>query len=246
LIDLHSHVLFGLDDGAADLDEAIEICEEAAADGITVLAATPHVRDDHITTVDLMEERLAAVREAAGHLITVLPGGELDLAELDRPVEELRRFGLAGNPRMLLVETPFYAWPLDLADRLFRLRLDGFAAVLAHPERNAEVQRRPELLEPIVASGTLVQLTASSVDGRYGGRSHDCARDLLERGLAHLIASDVHGELRRGGLSAAAEAVGDEELARWLTLDVPRSIVDGTETPPRPERGPRRRGLFRR
>ncbi len=108
------------------------------------------------------------------------------------------------------------------------------------------MQRRPELLEPLVASGVLVQLTASSVDGRFGGRSHDSAFELLERGLAHLIASDVHGELRAGGLSAAAEAVGDEALARWLTLDVPRSIVDGTETPPRPSSGSRRRGLFRR
>jgi protein-tyrosine phosphatase len=246
LIDLHSHVLPGLDDGAADLDEALSICEEAAADGITILAATPHVRDDHLTTADLMEAALAEVRAAAGDLITILPGGEIALEELDRPLEELRRFGLAGNPRVLLVETPFYAWPLDLADRLFRLRVDGFAAVLAHPERNPEVQRRPELLEPMVGAGVLVQLTASSVDGRFGGRSHDCARELLDRGLAHLVASDVHGELRAGGLSGAVEAIGDEALAQWLTVDVPRSIVDGTETPPRPSSRPRRRGLFRR
>jgi protein-tyrosine phosphatase len=245
LIDLHSHVLPGLDDGAADLDEAIEICEQSAADGIEVLVATPHVRDDWPTTPEQMEAALAEVRAAAGETIAILPGGELALDELNRPAEELRRFGLGGRP-VLLVEPPFYGWPLDLAERLFRLRLDGFGAVLAHPERNDEIQRRPELLEPLVHSGVLMQLTASSVDGRFGGRSHASAHELIERGLAHLIASDTHGELRTPGMSAAAEAVGDEELAHWLTVGVPRSIVDGTETPPRPDKRPRRRGLFRR
>jgi protein-tyrosine phosphatase len=246
LIDLHSHVLPGLDDGAADLDEAVAICEQSAADGIRLLAATPHVRDDHPTTAEQMEAALAEVRAAVGGTIELRPGGELALEELDRPVEELRRFGLAGNPGVLLVEPPFHGWPLDLADRLFRLRLAGFAAVLAHPERNDEVQRRPELVEPLVQSGVLVQLTASSVDGRFGGRSNQCALELIERRLAHLIASDTHGELRTPGLGAAAEAVGDEALGRWLTVDVPRSIVDGTDVPPRPSKGPRRRGLFRR
>ncbi|HEV8459112.1 MAG TPA: CpsB/CapC family capsule biosynthesis tyrosine phosphatase [Gaiellaceae bacterium] len=245
MIDLHSHVLPGLDDGAADLDESLAICEEAAADGITVMAATPHVRYDHPTTASTMESALAEVRRVAEGIIEVFPGGELDLAELDRPLDELRRFGLGGNPGVLLVETPFSGWPLDLGDRLFRLRAAGFATVLAHPERNAEVQRRPELLEPLVAAGVLVQLTASSVDGRYGGRSHASCFELIERGLAHLIASDVHGELRAGGMSAAAEAVGDEELAHWLTDDVPRSIVERTTTPPRPEQvRPRRRRWF--
>jgi protein-tyrosine phosphatase len=246
LIDLHSHVLPGLDDGAVDLDEAVAICEQSAADGIEVLAATPHVRDDHPTTVAQMEAALAAVRAAVGDTIVVLPGGELALPELDRPDDELRRFGLAGNRRVLLVEPPFYGWPPELADCIERLRLAGFASVLAHPERNDEVQRSPELLEPLVGSGVLVQLTASSVDGRFGGRSHDSAFELIERGLAHLIASDTHGSLRTPGIAAAAEAVGDEALARWLTVDVPRSIVDGAETPPRPSKGPRRRGLFRR
>jgi protein-tyrosine phosphatase len=245
LIDLHSHVLPGLDDGAGDLDESLAICKEAAADGIRMMAATPHVRHDHSTTATTMEAALAEVRAAAGGIIEVLAGGELDLAELDRPVEELRRFGLGGNPGVLLVETPFTGWPLDLGDRLFRLRAAGFAAVLAHPERNAEVQRRPELLEPLVAGGALVQLTASAVDGRFGGRSQAACFELIERGLAHLIASDVHGELRAGGMSAAAEAVGDEALAYWLTDSVPRSIVERTTTPPRPEQvRPRRRRWF--
>jgi protein-tyrosine phosphatase len=246
LIDLHSHVLPGLDDGAADLEEAVAICEAAAADGIEVLAATPHVRDDYPTTPEAMERALAELRRAAGDVVRLLPGGELDLAELDRPPEELRRFGLGGSPVWLLVETPYGGWPLDLGERLFRLQLAGFKAVLAHPERSREVQRRPDLLEPIVGAGTLVQLTAASLDGRVGSSARSCALELVDRGLAHLVASDAHGPgVRRIGMHAAREAIGDEELGRWLTVDVPRAILDDQPVPPRP-RGRRRHGLLGR
>jgi protein-tyrosine phosphatase len=248
LIDLHSHVLPGLDDGAVDVQEALAICRAAVADGITVLAGTPHVRRDHETTADSKEAALAELRDAAGDLITLLPGGELDLNELERPSEELRRFGLGGNSAYLLVETPYTGWPLDLADKLFRLRAAGFTPVLAHPERNHEVQSRPELLEPVVAGGALVQLTAASVEGRTGDRSRKAAHVLLDRELAHLIASDAHApEVRAIGMSGAARAVGNNELARWLTLDVPGAIVYGGPMPPRPSGGARpRRRLFGR
>jgi len=248
VIDLHSHVLPGLDDGAGNLDEALALCRAAAADGIEMLAATPHVRDDYPTTPDAMEAALAALQNAAGDTIRLLPGGELDLAELGRPVEELRRFGLGGNPAVLLVETPYLGWPLDLGDRLFRLRALGFDAVLAHPERNRDVQRRPELLEPLVAAGLLVQLTAASVDGRVGRGAQECAFTLLDRGLAHLVASDAHNpDVREVGLSGAVAAIGDEALARWLTVDAPGAIVDGRRVPPRPAQGrPRRFGRLRK
>jgi len=246
LIDLHSHVLPGLDDGVATLAEAVELCEAAAADGIEVLAATPHVREDYPTTPEQMERALAEVERATDGTVRVIAGGELDLAELSRPEDELRRFCLGGT-RWLLVETPYTGWPLDLADKLFRLSLAGFSAVLAHPERNLDVQQRPELLEPIVAGGTLVQLTAASVDGRFGRTPKVCAFDLLDRGLAHLVASDAHApSLRAVGMSTAAEAIGDEELARWLTLRVPRAILAGTPVPPRPAKRPRRRLRFLR
>jgi protein-tyrosine phosphatase len=247
VIDLHSHVLPGLDDGAADLDEALAICRAAAEDGIEVLAGTPHVRADHPTTAQQMEEALASLRDAAGDLVRLVGGGEIDVFELDRPREELARFALAGNPDYLLVETPYRGWPLDLPEALFRLRTIGVVPVLAHPERNAEVQQRPDLLVPLVAGGTLVQLTAASLDGRGGRRSQACARVLLERGLAHLVASDAHTPAVRAiGMRSAAAAVGDEALAHWLTVDVPRAIVEGEAVPPRPRAVRPRRRLFGR
>jgi protein-tyrosine phosphatase len=235
VIDLHSHVLPGLDDGARDLSEAVEICNAAVADGVEILAATPHVRHDYPTTPDQIEAGLDELRHAVGAAIRLVPGAELAVSELQRPESELRRYALAGNPSYLLVETPYAGWPIDLTERLVRLRRSGITPVLAHPERNDMVQARPELLVTAVESGALVQLTASSLDGRLGARARECARLLLDRSLAHLLASDAHApSVRAAGLSAAARAVGDRALSRWLTVDVPRAIVEGAPLPPRP------------
>ena len=240
MIDLHTHVLPGLDDGVRTTDEAVALCAAAAADGVAVLAATPHVRHDFPTTPEQMEQALGALR-TVDPPVDVVSGGELDLAELDRPKSELARFGLGGS-RWLLVETPYWGWPLDISDRLFDLRTQGFGVLLAHPERNADVQDRPELLEPLVASGTLIQLTAASIDGRLGAKTARCARTLLDRSLAHVIASDAHAPgVRAVGLSAAVASLRDEPLGRWLTYDVPNSILEGTDVPTRPESRPRRR-----
>jgi protein-tyrosine phosphatase len=226
-------VLPGLDDGAADLDEALTICRAAAADGIEAIAGTPHVRDDYRTTADDMEAAVARLRLAADDVIKVLPGGELALEELGRPAEELARFGLGGNPRYLLVETPYFGWPLDFGSVLNVLIARGFTPVLAHPERNSDVQIRPELISPLVELGALVQVTASSLDGRGGRRTRACTFTLLERHCVHLIASDAHTPaIRAVGMSAAAHAVG--ALGRWLTSDMPRAIVEDAPLPGRP------------
>ena len=247
MIDLHSHVLPGLDDGAADLEEAVAMCRAAAEDGIEVLAGTPHVRRDHPTTPQQMEAALAALRDAAGDVVRLVGGGEIDVAELDRAPDELTRFALAGNPEYLLVETPYRGWPVELPEQLFRLRTRGVVPVHAHPERNAEVQQRPDLLVPLVAGGTLVQLTSASVDGRLGRRTQSCAATLLRDGLAHLVASDAHApSIRAIGMRNAAAAVGDHTLAHWLTVDVPRAIVDREPIPPRPRTTRPRRRFFGR
>lgn len=239
MIDLHSHILGRIDDGAGSLEDSLEIARAAVADGITLIAATPHVRDDWPTDAGVMESRVA---ELSAELVQaqipleVRRGGEIALDWLGRlSVDELRRFGLGGNPRYLLVETPYYGWPLALPDTLFLLRAQGITPVLAHPERNAEVQAHPERLAQLVESGVLVQVTAASLDGRIGKRPQQCARRLLEAELVHMLASDAHhASVREVGLSSAAKAVGGT-LAEWLTYGVPAAIVGDTPIPPRPE-----------
>ena len=247
MIDLHSHVLPGVDDGPRSLAGSLEMLRAAAADGITRIAATPHVRDDYPTEPETMERLVDVVNAAAREEaipVEVLRGGELALGEAAAADDAtLRRFGLGGNPAMLLLEYPYHGRPLELRDLVFRLETRGFGVVLAHPERNADVQDDPELLRPVVEAGVLVQLTAASVDGRLGRSPAAASRTLLDARLAHLIASDAHEPaIRAIGMAAAAEAVGDESLARWLTHDVPAAVVAGAAPPPRPD-GPKKSRL---
>ena len=249
MIDLHSHLLPGLDDGALSLVESVEMAQSMAADGVTVVCATPHVRDDYPTSVEAMEDALAGVREAvddAGIAIEIRGGGEIALDRLPALDARTRaRFGLGGNSMLLLIETPYSNWPLDLARTCAELHLEHIVPVLAHPERNRTVQEHPEVLEAAVRAGAFVQLTAASVDGRLGRAAAACARKLLELELAHCIASDAHGPgVRDAGMSAAASVVGGGKMARWLTYDVPAALLGNRALPPRPPLP--RRGLVAR
>lgn len=250
MIDLHSHILPGVDDGAGSMSESVEMARAAVADGIRVIAATPHVRADYPTLPETMERVLGELRgslRAAEVPLQVLPGAEVAFDLLPRlSSDDLLRFGLGGSERYLLVELPYVGWPLDVGHRLLDLRRRGFWPVIAHPERIDEVQRSPERLRPLVEAGALVQVTAAAIDGRIGRRARDAAFALLGRGLAHIVASDAHSpDVRRVGLSAAVRAIGDQDLASWLTREVPAAILAGGPVPTRPAPA-RRRGLFRR
>jgi len=239
VIDLHTHLLPGLDDGARDIDGAVAMARAMAADGVTLVCGTPHVRNDYPTSPEAMDAALAAAREAiseAGIQIEVRGGGEIDLDRLHLMSPESRqRFGLGGNPNLLLLETPYVSWRLDLPRICAQLRRDGTMPVLAHPERNVYVQERPEILAEVVRAGAVVQITAASIDGRLGKAARACARSLLELELAHCMASDAHEPgVREAGMSAACEAVGDGEFAVWLTQNVPAALLAGDDLPERP------------
>ena len=233
MIDLHAHILPGYDDGVRSLEEARELARSAAAEGVTAIAATPHVRDDYPTTVERMLRGVALLRDdfaREGIPVDVLSGGELDLDRMwELGPDELPRFTLAGTGRWLLVEMPYSGWPLLFDRKLEALRRLGMEALLAHPERNADVQAEPARLAPLVEAGLRVQVTAASVDGRLGRKPLECAQALLELGLVHVLATDAHAPaVRETGLAAAVEALGDAALAHRLTVENPQAIVSGS------------------
>jgi protein-tyrosine phosphatase len=243
VIDLHSHILPGVDDGAETLADAVEMARSAVADGVEVVTATPHVRADYPTDAATMQRLVDEVRRALvaeGVQLELLPGGELSFEAAEAlSGDELAEFTLGGG-RCLLLEFPYGGWPLDVADRVFRFAAEGFTPLLAHPERNRDVQAAPARLAPVVQSGALVQLTAASLDGRLGRAPRKCALRLLDLGLAHAIASDAHAaSVRQIGMSAARREIGDAAVGAWLTESVPRALLDGQPLPPRP--APRRR-----
>jgi protein-tyrosine phosphatase len=249
VIDLHTHLLPGLDDGTTSLDEACELAALLVRDGVATAAVTPHVREDYPTTSGDVEAGLAALRRALHERavpLSLVSGAEVALeyaTALDRA--ELVRLSYGGRGRHLLVEFPYSEWPLELNQVVGRLLSLGLVPVLAHPERNGAVQQQPVRLREVVASGALVQLTASSLLGILGRSARACGRELLSRGLAHMLASDVHDiRSREVGLSRAAASLHDDLLASWLTRGAPSAIVAGTQLPPR--RQGRRRSLAAR
>ena len=240
MIDLHSHILPGIDDGVRSLDEACDLAYMAAVDGVTVIAATPHVRADFPTTVEMMEAGVAALRAeliAEEIDVQVVHGGEIDLGLLWAVRrDDLRRFTLAQTGRYLLLEVPYRGWPLALNSSVSALVEQGITPLLGHPERNPEVQDRPERLGELISAGALAQVTAASLDGRLDRAAQSTAKRLLDLGFVHVLASDAHGpHIRDAGLTAAARNIEDEDLARYLTVDAPGAIIAGEPVPEYPQ-----------
>jgi protein-tyrosine phosphatase len=249
VIDLHCHILPGVDDGVRSVEESVDLARTALAEGVEVIAATPHVRLDYPTTAAAMEAGVETVRRAlaeADVAVDVVHGAELDLAWLPQlSGDELRRFSYGQRGRWILIEFPEGGWPRALEPALARLAGEGVGAVLAHPERNRSVQERPAVLRAVVAGGALVQLTSGSIRGRVGRSARAASYELLRAGLAHVVSSDAHGpHVRAFELAAAADAIDDARLARHLVQEVPAAILAGGPLPAAPAR--RRRFAFPR
>jgi protein-tyrosine phosphatase len=256
MIDLHSHILHGLDDGARTLDDALAMARVAVADGITLIAATPHCPDSIASraySVALVRERLRELRAAlrdAQIALEVVEGTELCYAaDLPRRLHagELLAYGGAGA---VLLECSGVEIPAALPEVIFGLQATGHRVVLAHPERLRDVQRRPALLAPLAERGALVQITAAALVGRHGEAQRAAAEALLRAGLAHIIASDAHSPaLRPPVLSEArarAAALLGEPAADLLVRDIPRAVLDDAPIPslPQPTRPSRRWRLW--
>jgi protein-tyrosine phosphatase len=245
VIDVHIHVLPAIDDGVRTLSDAVELARQAVSGGVTTVVATPHVRSDYPTTPVQMEAAVAAVNDvlsSEGIALEVLPGGELDAAWVARlSADDLQRFSFAQGGRYALLEFPYEGWPSALDAGISTLQRHGITPVLAHPERNPEVQRHPALLQQLVDGGALVQVTAASLDGRFGRSAQTTAHQLLERGLVHVLASDAHGVgLRGASIGDSAAGLHDEGLGRYLTLDAPAAMVAGEPVGPPPKSRRRR------
>jgi protein-tyrosine phosphatase len=236
LIDLHTHILPGIDDGPRDLAGSLTMAEVAQANGIRVLVATPHIREDHprVRPAEIAALARAIDAELAAHGIDVrvVPGGELAITRaVDMTDDELRLVTLGGNGTDLLLETPHGALPSVFETVAMDLMARGFRVTLAHPELSRDIQRRPDILRRLVDAGALVQVTASSLEARWSRRGGLARRALKER-LVHVVASDSHSATWRPPDLSAAAALG--ALGRWLTTDVPRALLDGAALPSAP------------
>lgn len=236
IVDVHSHVLPGLDDGPQDLDRSLQMCQAYQADGVRTVVATPHMCDVRFpVTAEIVRQGVRqlslACRQAAIEL-QILPGGDVRLQpELLDDLEAGRALTVADNGRYLLLELPPYA--VSGIDRLLlQLVVLGITPIVSHPERTPDLCRKQARLAALVAGGCLVQVTAGSFLGVFGSTARRAAERLLEAGLVQVVASDAHSPQggRRPAFAAVverlAELAGAEE-ARALVCDNPARIVRG-------------------
>lgn len=255
MIDLHTHVLPGLDDGPPTLEQAVELAQAVADSGVKTVVATPHVSFEYPRTkleIDAAAEVLRAGLRDAGITLEVATGAEVELAYgFDRDDEELAALHLNRGP-YLLVESPLSPAAGDFDPMLMTLQVRGHHVVLAHPERCPAFMRQPERLERLVGTGMLCSITASSMSGRFGNTVRRFTLDLLRRGLVHNVSSDTHDLVRRPpGLldpfeAAEAHLHGLSDQRGRLTQDAPAAILAGESVPSPPHLRPRRRFVLRR
>jgi len=255
VIDLHSHILPGLDDGPSTMDGSLELARVAVAAGTATILATPHVNGDYGLGPERIGEAVTAVRAAlaeAGIALEVLAGGEIAiwrLMDLDDPT--LRRLALGGGP-FLLVESPFSPVVGDFEPMVLDLQARGYRVLLAHPERCPAFQRDPARLERLIDAGAIAQVTAGSMAGAFGSTVQRFTVMLLRHGFVHVVASDAHDHVKRPpGLNAGFAVLesalpGLEGQREWMTELLPAAILSGEPPPERPPLPREAGGLLRR
>lgn len=241
-VDVHAHLLPGVDDGPADEESSLAMLERAAADGTRVIAATPHAGRCPPEAIIAGVERLNRRAEQAGLEIRVVVGCEYPLS---RDLVEHHRKGdlvtLNGTPYVLVEFITWVEWPPYFAQAVYELQLEGFIPVLAHPERYPPVQRRPELLVEAVRAGVVLQLNAGSLLGQYGPVTRRTAEQLVRARLAHVIASDAHDPKRRPPTLAEAfqraSQLAGEEYVLWMRQAAVAVVEGRALVLPEPEVG---------
>lgn len=248
MIDLHCHILPGIDDGAPDLDEALAMARVAVADGITVTACTPHIYPG------MYENDAAGIRVAIAGLREALHREDIPLQLVEGAdvhltpdlVRDLRNGSIPtlNGSRYFLFEPPHHVAPPRLENVVFDLVAAGYVPVLTHPERLSWIDNHYPLFATLVKGGAWMQLTAGAITGRFGGRAKYWAERMLDEGLVHIVATDAHRSDKRPPLLAEArEAVGKrlgqaeavrmtETRPAGVLRDLPPETLELSDPPP--------------
>ena len=227
MIDLHCHILPGIDDGPAEMQTSIDMARIAAEDGIKTIVAAPHIKDILHSTVKLqaLASQLNLHLEHQNIPVKVLLGG--DVSALLNP-SSLKNYSI-NNSRYILTEFPHNYLPSNSREILFSFAMHGFCPIITHPERNPAIMKRPELLLGMLDGNVLVQITAGSLTGDFGLDEQACASYLLKKDAVHFIATDAHSTSTRRpilsrGLEHAGKIIGMKKAMK-LVWDNPRAVL---------------------
>ncbi len=243
LVDVSSHILWGLDDGPQNLEQSLAMLKLAAKHGTTDIVATPSASFECRFDPQVVAERLAEVRSRCAGVIRIHSGSDFHFSfgNIRDALANPLKYTINGK-NFLLVEFSDVVIPPATEEVLRKFRAKGITPIIGHPERNIILQRSPERLQAWISSGCVLQIAARSLSGHFGKTEQRCAWDLLRQGMGYAIASGARDMLRNPArLDAAWRLVKDvlgEDAARRLLIDNPGTIIQGTALARKPAASP--------
>ena len=240
MVDIHCHILPGLDDGADSMDDALQMAEMAIEDGISHVVGTPHANDKFRFDPELVRQRRDELQQLLGDRLQLATGCDFHLSFDNLQDVHLNPQKYTINQKQyLLVELADFAIPPTMDDTLHHLQLEGLSPIITHPERNGLLRAKPNRLYGWLHQGCYVQITAGSLLGRFGERTMRIVEKWLAEDRIHFFASDAHNLSGRPlRLKEAYEKVVElrgEEVAQALFHDNPLAAVEGRPLPYEPE-----------
>jgi protein-tyrosine phosphatase len=241
MIDIHCHLLPGLDDGPGDLEESLAMARMALADGIRAVVATPHAFNGvYFNSRETILERVSVLTRALTehHIpLILLAGADIYFEEGLIHKLETQEVLPINQGKYFLLELPSQSVPFKANEIFFEIRVKGYFPIITHLERNHFIQKHPEMVGEWVKHGALIQITAASLTGGFGSKAYECSCRLLEQGWVDVIATDAHSVNRRPpvlsrGLKAAMEIIGPEDAYKMVNV-YPEMIL---RTMPLPEK----------
>lgn len=232
MIDIHTHILPGIDDGSPDLETSLNYLQQMAAEGVTDVVCTSHyIRNQFHNTHQIRQEKYMLLQtEVHKRLIPIKLHLAAEVYLEPEILNDIKKEKMnIGKTSYILVETDFTGFPVNLKELLFDLVRAGYKPILAHPERYSNIKKNPEIAEEFMHRNVLLQLNAGSLLGNYGRASAKAAWKLLELGYCHFVASDCHCRSGKYVLPQVAELISkkfDEYTSQLLTKKNPEKILN--------------------
>jgi protein-tyrosine phosphatase len=237
MIDLHCHIIPGMDDGAGSIDDSLAMCRKAAEDGIHTIVATPHTLNGvYVNPIFDVVEQVSSLNKAMsanGIPVKILPGADVHLCrDMWRHVASGGAGTINDGKKYLLMELPAHSIPSQLKDEIFNLKVRGITPIITHPERNSVIQKDTDPLREAIGLGALSQVTAASITGNFGRTVKQCVETLLKQRMTHIIASDAHSPRKRPPLLSksvkqASQILGNTAEAEQMVVYAPERVVSG-------------------